>query len=97
MKNIKVHIDPEVEKLYPRQRGSIVKVHMVDGSSLYRKVDHPLGEPENPLPASVIREKFRNLSGSFLSEKGMDGIENILDVSRSAEPAKGLFEVVRKI
>jgi 2-methylcitrate dehydratase PrpD len=94
MKNVKVHIDPEVENLYPHQRGSLVKVHLVDGGTLYRKVDHPLGEPENPLPASAIREKFRNLAGSFLSEKGMDGIENILDVSRSAEPAESLFESV---
>jgi 2-methylcitrate dehydratase PrpD len=97
MKKIKVHIDPEIESLYPHQRGSVVKVHTVDGSILCSRVDHPLGEPENPLPASAIREKFRNLAGAFLSKKSMDGIENILDVSRPVEHSKDLFEIVRKM
>ena len=94
MKKIKVSIDPDVDRLYPGQRGSVVEVHTVGSDTFYGKVTHPGGEPENPLPVSVTREKFRDAAGAFLSKKGMDRIESILDISGPAEPAEGLFEAV---
>jgi len=92
----KVHldIDPEVESLYPNQRGSVVEVHTVDGNTFCGKVTYPLGEPENPLPESVSREKFRGAAGTFLSPKTMERIERLLDVSGPSESAQSLFEAV---
>jgi 2-methylcitrate dehydratase PrpD len=92
MKKIKVSIDPEVDSLYPSQRGSIVEVHTVDGDTLYGTVSHSLGEPENPLPVLSTREKFRDAARSFLSRKSMDRLERLLDVSSLSEPAKSFFE-----
>jgi hypothetical protein len=69
-------------------------VHTVEGNILYEKVSNPLGEPENPLPDSVTREKFRDAAGSFLSTKTMDKIESILDVPGPAELPQSLFEAV---
>ncbi len=94
MSKIDVFVDPEVDGLYPDERGSTVEVHTSDGKTLHGRVAHPLGEPENPLSISVIREKFRGAAGSFLSQKGMDRIESILDVSEPAGPAEDLFEGV---
>lgn len=94
MKKINVYVDPAVDSLYPNQRGSIVEVHTVEGNILYEKVSNPLGEPENPLPDSVTREKFRDAAGSFLSTKTMDKIESILDVPGPAELPQSLFEAV---
>jgi 2-methylcitrate dehydratase PrpD len=91
MKKIKVDADPGIESLYPHERGSIVEVHMADGKVFSGKVNHPLGEPENPLPGSVAREKFREASKSFLTEKTMDHIETILDISGPADSAERLF------
>ena len=92
--NIEVYVDPDVERLYPNQRGSIVEVHTVEGNTLYGRVNHALGEPENPLPDSATMEKFRAAAGSFLSKRSMDRIEGMLEVSGTIEPAQGLFEVV---
>ena len=94
MKKIKVEVDPEIESLYPNQRGSIVEVHTVDGNTLRGKIGHPLGEPENPLPSSMIKEKFHGAAEPFLSKKSMDRMEAILDVSSLTDSAQTLFETL---
>lgn len=94
MKKIKVHVDPEIESIYPNQRGSIVEVHTVDGNNFSSKVLQSLGEPENPLPDSIIKDKFRQAAGPFLSERGIDRIENLLHGLQPSESAESLFQVV---
>ena len=96
MNKVKVSVDPEVDGLYPNQRGAVVAVHMVNGNTLYGRVTHPLGEPENPLPDSFTREKFQDTAGPFLSKRAMDRIEGMLDVPGPAEPPRGIFEAVKE-
>ncbi len=93
MKKINVVIDPEVDSLYPAQRGAIVKVQMADNRTFIAKVSHPLGEPENPLPVSAVLEKFRVEAGAFLSEGTMDRVAGILDPEPDDDP-KNLFELL---
>jgi len=94
MNKIKVYVDPDVDSLYPNQRGSIVHLHTTGGKTLYGKVNHPLGEPENPLPCTATREKFRDTAGPFLSKKSMDRIETMLEVSGPVDTAQIVFEAV---
>ncbi len=94
MKKVKMDVDPEIESLYPNQRGAIVEVDMSNGKTFRRKVNHALGEPENPLPVSVTRDKFRKAAEDFLSKKSIDRIESVLDVSRLADSPAGVFEVL---
>jgi len=94
MKKVTVLIDPEVEGLYPGQRGSIVEVYMADGNMISGRVSYPLGEPENPLPDSITQEKFRQAAGDFLSKKILDRIETMLDVSHTANSAEKLFKAL---
>jgi 2-methylcitrate dehydratase PrpD len=93
MKKVRVDVDSELESRYPNQRGSIVEVDIGERSLLRGKVDHPLGEPENPVPFSVTIDKFRQAAGSFLSKKSMDRVEKILDV-RITDSAETVFEVL---
>jgi len=94
MKKIKVNIDPEIESCYPHQRGSIVEVDRGDGKPLHGRVNYPLGEPENPLPFSMTREKFRQSAGSYLSEGSLDRIETILDISGLTDSPEILVEIL---
>jgi 2-methylcitrate dehydratase PrpD len=94
MKKIKVDIDSEIESRYPNQRGSVVQIDLNRGILLRGKVSHPIGEPENPLPPWIIKEKFRDAAGAFLSQKSMDRIERILGISGLADSAETLFEVL---
>lgn len=94
MEKVSVHIDPDVESLFPHQRGAVVEVRRVEGEPLHAKVPHPLGEPENPLPLSATREKFRREAGGALSERDMEKIEGLLDISGPSETAESLFEIL---
>jgi 2-methylcitrate dehydratase PrpD len=91
---VQVVIDPEVESRYPRQRGAIVEVHLRDGKVLSGAVNHPLGEPENPLPSSITREKFRKTAGGFLSPRALKRTETLLDVAGKTDPPKRLFDAL---
>jgi 2-methylcitrate dehydratase PrpD len=94
MKKIEVRIDPEIESFYPYQRASIVEIHKVDGNILCKKVNYALGEPENPMPQSATREKFRKAAGSFLPKKSLDRIEGLLEISGPIESAHTLFDTL---
>lgn len=96
MKRVSVLVDSEVDSLYPGQRGSIVEVYTIDGNVICGRVNYPLGEPENPLPDSVTREKFRQAAGGFLSKRTLDRIETILDVSFTADSPEKLFKALSK-
>ena len=98
MKKVQVSLDPEVEGRYPHQRGSIVEIVSKEGRTFRARVNYPLGEPENPLSASAVLEKFRNTAAPLLSKKSMASIERILDVSHLTEtPAQVLEAVSEKI
>lgn len=94
MDKIKVDIDPQIESHYPNQRGAIVEVVVEKGETFYGEVNYPLGEPENPLPFSMTREKFRQAAGSFLSEGSLDRIEKILDVTGLTDSPEILIEIL---
>jgi len=96
MKRIKVNVDPQIESHYPNQRGAIVEVDVGKGKTFYGEVNHPLGEPENPLPFSMTREKFRQSARSFLSEGSLDRIETILDVTGLTDSAEILVEILNQ-
>jgi 2-methylcitrate dehydratase PrpD len=94
MNKIKVDVDPKIESHYPDQRGAMVEVDVGNGKTFYREISHPLGEPENPLPFSMTREKFCQAAGSFLSEGGLDRIEKILDVTGLTDSPEILIEIL---
>jgi len=94
MKKIRVRVDPEVEEKYPDERGAVVEVTTRDKGKYTVGVSHPLGEPENPLPLSATREKFRSLAKGFLTRETMERIERILDSPAPEEPPREMFELL---
>ena len=91
MKKVRVDVDPDVDKRYPKQRGATVEVLTQDGKVYTSRVPCPLGEPENPLPPSVTLEKFRVAAGNDLSKENMERIEGLLNVPDPSESADRLF------
>jgi len=94
MRKVTMDVDPEIESLYPNQRGAMVEVYMANGKTFRIKVDYALGEPENPLPESATRDKFRKAAEGFLAKKSVDRIEAMLDVSGLTDSPAGLFGVL---
>jgi len=69
----RTEVDPELDRNYPAQRGAEVSVKTKGGKSVSRKVKFPLGEPENPLSAEMVGQKFKR------------GLSGILDESRISD------------
>jgi len=88
---IRVTVEPRIERQYPRQRGALVEVLFQDGSRIFSEVDHPLGEPENPIPAPLLAEKFRAAAAPYLPERRLETVARLL------EPHPGLLleDIVR--
>ncbi len=55
-------LDAGLEAMYPVKWAARVRVDMIDGESIEACVDHPKGDPENPLTSEELREKFRQLA-----------------------------------
>lgn len=66
MERIVLAPDPALSAAYPRAWGARVQVLTADGESLHGAVDHPKGDPENPLSQDETVRKFMSLAGRQL-------------------------------
>ena len=56
-----VRENPELTKMFPARRASIVLIELRDGSTFSCEIDYAKGEPENPMCESEIRDKKNSL------------------------------------
>jgi 2-methylcitrate dehydratase PrpD len=66
MERIVLVSDPALSAAYPRAWGARVQVLTADGEALHGAVDHPKGDPENPLSQDEVIRKFMGLAGRRL-------------------------------
>ncbi len=81
--------NPLIEKGFPKKWPAHVEIITKDNRTFDVTIDHPKGDPENPLSWSEIIIKFRNLVAPVLSSAQQDSIiaqvkdlENITDLTR---------------
>lgn len=53
--------DPELDDLFPKLWPVKVEIVLKDGRHLVMRVDHPWGDPENPLSSEAVTAKFNGL------------------------------------
>lgn len=58
--------DHDLDALYPRAWPSIVRLRTTSGEVLEERVDHPAGDPEQPLDDDAVAAKFVALTASQL-------------------------------
>lgn len=58
---VRVTSDDDFSATFPELTTAVVDVSLADGPVLSERVDHPLGEPENPLGWAGVGAKFREL------------------------------------
>ncbi|RLA90949.1 MAG: hypothetical protein DRG20_02590 [Deltaproteobacteria bacterium] len=69
MEKIFVKRDEMLSNLYPEKWSAIVTIVTKDGSSYQKRVDHPKGDPENPMSKEEIINKYKDMSKKQLKEK----------------------------
>jgi 2-methylcitrate dehydratase len=62
LRKVKVVMDPESERLFPKLQRVTVTITTTDGRELKKQVDYPKGDPRNPLSDREVEEKFDALS-----------------------------------
>jgi 2-methylcitrate dehydratase PrpD len=94
MKKTTVSVDPEIEGLYPRQRGARLEVTLRSGRTLSHTVQHPLGEPENPVSLSSTKDKMFDAIGDKLTAGEKEHYSGVLLSTNSAVPLTAVSEMM---
>jgi 2-methylcitrate dehydratase PrpD len=87
---VRVVGDPELNKVYPATRPSIVEIRTSDGRCLSERVDYPLGDARNPFTEEMFWDKFDLLISFGLGMDHIQEIKNQLDLLDSSPDIAGL-------
>jgi 2-methylcitrate dehydratase PrpD len=90
MGRTRVTVAPDLTAKYPGAWPARLAVTLQGGAVLRRAADFPRGNPENPVPAGVLEEKFVLLVGSRF---GAQTARRALDAARSVETCGDMSEV----
>lgn len=88
MERTHVEVDQALERAYPERWPAEIEIVTKNGQRLSERVDHPKGDPENPMSVEEIVEKYLGLArrgaGDFATklilERAMN-LEEMLDMS----------------
>jgi len=83
--------DAEIEKEFPQKWPARVELKTTDQRSFGVKLDHPKGDPENPLSWDEIIVKFRNLVAPMMNTSEQD---KIIDTVRNLENVSDIVELM---
>ena len=74
MSRIKVTLDPELDKIYPKSRPVDLNITTKEGETFHERVEYPKGDPNNPMTEAEVTAKFMRLARRLMSEKQAQGI-----------------------
>lgn len=85
MDKVSVTVDPDAEAAYPRSgRPARTTVELADGRTHTTWVQHPYGEPANPLSDEALEEKVRRLCepviGGYATTELIDAVRTFTDL-----------------
>ncbi len=69
-------------------------IKLKDGTRFHSQVEFPRGEPENPVSAEVLVDKFRDCAGTVLSRKAVDEIERLISDLEHLENVSQLTDLL---
>ena len=69
-----VEADPAMSQAFPREWPAETQVKLKDGRRFVRHVAHPKGEPEAPMSATEIENKFRELADVAITSSAADRV-----------------------
>jgi len=91
MKRIRCLRDPELNKDFPRKWPARVVVHATDGRNFEHRLDHPKGDPENPLSWDEVIDKFTTLATEVLP---LSQCRKIINLVRNVDQLEDVSELV---
>jgi 2-methylcitrate dehydratase PrpD len=74
---VSCHRDQSLDEAFPHKWPCTVEIALYDSESLNARIEHPKGDPENPLSESELVEKLRALAPDA-SDSTVDSLANLL-------------------
>ncbi len=78
MPKVKVIVDPEVDGQYPEKWGTKLDIHLKSGDVIHRETEYPKGDPEKPVTAEELIDKFKMLSANLSKDQRNAYVERLL-------------------
>jgi len=93
----RVHVaeDPALSAMVPGDKPARVTVRLKDGRSDTEQVQSHRGDFKQPFAESEIREKFRELAGTVLTDRGVAAVEGAVDRCETWHNMDELFGLLR--
>lgn len=85
--------DPELDRVYPERWAAWARVTTEAGLVHEARIDHPKGDPENPLRPEELRGKFDDLTADIFSSARKDEI--VACIERLPQP--GAFDALLEL
>ncbi|MBA1336635.1 MAG: hypothetical protein HPY66_3070 [Firmicutes bacterium] len=80
---VRIESDPNLESSYPKTKGAEVYINLNDGRKLYKRINLPKGEVENPVSHDELIRKFTYCTDSyFTDEKREEIIKQIFNIEQ---------------
>jgi 2-methylcitrate dehydratase PrpD len=85
-RKVETYVDPECDRIFPREFPAVLRVHMNDGQTYEHRVMRNRGGPGNPLSVADLQEKFRlNAEHTLSSEQTALLSEAVLELDRAPD------------
>jgi 2-methylcitrate dehydratase len=94
LQNVKVERNDELSALYAEAVANIVHVTLVDGRTLTKRVDYPLGNAKNRLKDAELEGKFKAL---VIPSLGEDRAQKIIDLGWKLDEARDVNDLMRSV
>jgi len=88
--------DPTLDAHYPERYTSIVELHLKDGRTLARRVEHAKGTLENPLSSDEVRAKYARLTQPVVPRARAEAIMALVDGIDRARDLTPLATLLRQ-
>jgi 2-methylcitrate dehydratase PrpD len=85
MERVELTLDPDVDAAYPERWGSSMEAETMEGEVLRLAADYPKGDPENPVTAAELTEKFHDLAAHLPEDTRRSYLETILHLETIAD------------
>ncbi|MBW1960186.1 MAG: MmgE/PrpD family protein [Deltaproteobacteria bacterium] len=88
--------DPELEKVFPEKWPARVVIETKDGKKFFKEIEHPKGDPENPLTRDEIVEKFKALVHPVFNNDRIYQIIDRVSALEKMDDVQALCELLGK-
>jgi 2-methylcitrate dehydratase PrpD len=89
MEKVALQKDIRIEKNFPEEWAARVAIQLNDGTHLETFIQHPKGDPKNPLSWQELTAKFKSLTGPVISASRSD---EIIALIREGKSVHGLLQ-----